>query len=513
VADAHNNRIQKWIPGAISGITVAGNGTIGDAANQLYYPSSVFFDGNGNMYVGDNGNNRIQKFAPGSQIGVTVAGGNGVGAAANQFNGIKKVYVDGGGYLYVVDFQNSRVQKFPPGSTAATNGVTIAGGNSSGQAANQFNFPDGLFVDANGNAYVSDQINNRIQKWEPGSVSGATVAGGNGQGSAQNQFFGPKGIYVDHNGDIYIADSFNNRVQKWSRRSGIDTTYIPPSPGTYTAVVTDSSGCARTSNPVIIYPAGISSISITASSTNICAGDTVNFVANATHGGNDPSYQWQINGNNTGTNSDLLTNYSLSDGDQVNCIMTSSETCVLPSTQVKPITMTVKPSAFLNAGDDTVIGPGKSIQLNPSLNGIITSFEWTPATGLDNPFKLNPLATPVKTTTYLLTVIADDGCKTNDKITITVYYTLKMPNVFTPNGDGKNDIFRIPANTPQKIKNFTVYNRWGERIFTTTNSNGSWDGTFNNQQEPTGTYVWIIEYEDLLTGKAIKANGTFMLVR
>src|SRR2546421_6970263 len=96
------------------------------------------------------------------------------------------------------------------------NGITVAGGNGYGSAANQFSFPHGVFVDASGNIFVADLYNHRIQKWAPGATQGITVAGGNGYGSAANQLYFTYGVFVDANGNIFVADLVNNRIQKWA---------------------------------------------------------------------------------------------------------------------------------------------------------------------------------------------------------------------------------------------------------------------------------------------------------
>ena len=91
---------------------------------------------------------------------------------------------------------------------------TVAGGNGWGSAPNQFGFPSSVYEDNNGNIFVADNFNHRIQKWTPGSTQGITVAGGNGAGSAANQLNGPAGVYIDDNRNIFIADQSNNQIQK-----------------------------------------------------------------------------------------------------------------------------------------------------------------------------------------------------------------------------------------------------------------------------------------------------------
>jgi gliding motility-associated-like protein len=88
-----------------------------------------------------------------------------------------------------------------------------------------------------------------------------------------------------------------------------------------------------------------------------------------------------------------------------------------------------------------------------------------------------------------------------------------MPSAFTPNGDGRNDLFRVPPSLSIKITAFAVYDRWGARVFYTTDSGAGWDGTLGGQPQPSGTYVWMIEYSDLLTHKTAQGKGTVVLIR
>jgi gliding motility-associated-like protein len=88
-----------------------------------------------------------------------------------------------------------------------------------------------------------------------------------------------------------------------------------------------------------------------------------------------------------------------------------------------------------------------------------------------------------------------------------------MPNAFTPNADGHNDLFRIPPLLNLTIERFSVYNRWGALVFTTNNSLVGWDGRMGGQAEPAGTYVWIVSYYDPLTHQTVMKKGTVELIR
>ncbi len=273
VADVDNERIQKFPAGSTSatnGITVAGGNGYGSAADQFFFPFNVYEDSSGNTYVADYNNSRIQKFLPGS-----TSASNGI-TVADQLSNPTDVYVDPSGNIYVADYGNNRIQKFPPNSTTGTLGVTVAGGNQ-GNGSNDLTQPQGLYVDATGNIYVADQGNHRIQRFPAGSnatTNAITVAGGNGPGSAANQLNSPSGVYVDGAGNIYIADTQNERIQKWPRPgiTVIDTSLIVTSPGLYSAIIVNDSGCVALTDTISDHSGGLSQ--------TICQGSFYQFDGN-----------------------------------------------------------------------------------------------------------------------------------------------------------------------------------------------------------------------------------------
>ena len=262
VSDNYNNRVQRFPPSSTSvtnGTTIAGGNGSGSAANQLSSPEGITGDAAGNIYVADYGNYRVQKFLAGSTSasnGLTVAGGNGSGSAANQLNAPWSVMVDTSGNLYVSDDGNDRVQMFPANSTSTTNGITVAGGNGHGAGANQLSYPSGIYLNSANELYVIDYGNYRVQKFPAGSTSatnGVTVAGGNGSGSASNQMKSGVGIAVDTSGNIFVFDEDNYRVQEYTFGS-IDSVYRPVAPGYYTASILVNSGCRHSLSDSVLIP-------------------------------------------------------------------------------------------------------------------------------------------------------------------------------------------------------------------------------------------------------------------
>ncbi|MCC6186476.1 MAG: gliding motility-associated C-terminal domain-containing protein, partial [Chitinophagaceae bacterium] len=154
--------------------------------------------------------------------------------------------------------------------------------------------------------------------------------------------------------------------------------------------------------------------------------------------------------------------------------------------------VTVKPLPTINiTNKDTVIKYGKSIVLNV-FGG--TQYYWTPMAGLSNPNNVNPTASPLVTTTYKAVGVGTNGCRGEDSVRVTIDYKspISVPTAFTPNGDGKNDKFRLLGVTFQTLTEFRVFNRWGAEVFSTKDINDGWDGTYNGKLMDMGVFNYII---------------------
>jgi gliding motility-associated-like protein len=144
------------------------------------------------------------------------------------------------------------------------------------------------------------------------------------------------------------------------------------------------------------------------------------------------------------------------------------------------------------------------------------SYIWQPAATLNSDTVSSPIASPLETTTYYVIGSNALGCSTSD--TITVYFTkvgmayIYLPNAFTPNNDGRNDIFRVIAQGAVKLGRFSVFDRWGQLVFTTTNVSQGWDGTYKGSALPAGTYVWEVSASNTCSGPMFQ-KGTVLLIR
>ncbi|CAF1178981.1 unnamed protein product [Didymodactylos carnosus] len=223
IADTSNARVQKWLPNATSGLTLAGNGTSGSASNQLYFPTCVYVDRNFNLYISDLVNYRIQYWQINASFGATVAGTSVSGNTSNTFGSVYGFWVDISRNIYVVDLSNHRVMKWPFNGTS---GMLVAGGNGGGNSNNQLYSPYGIYVDElNSVMYIANWNGYTVMKWVLGALSGTFIVGTPGTfGLTPSELYTPQHIQFDKNGNMYVLDTNNQRVQMFQRNSSVGIT-------------------------------------------------------------------------------------------------------------------------------------------------------------------------------------------------------------------------------------------------------------------------------------------------
>lgn len=186
------------------------------------------------------------------------------------------------------------------------------------------------------------------------------------------------------------------------------------------------------------------------------------------------------------------------------------------SLQKDSVHITVTPEAIVFAGRDTVVAIGQPLSLlaiDVNHSGF-TNYLWSPSYGLNNPFIANPVALPDHDITYTVTAGTANGCEASSKIKITVYRgpEIYVANVFTPNGDQRNDVLRAKPVGIRSFTYFRIFNRWGQPVFTTTDAARGWDGRVNGVIQSTGTYAWMAEAVDY-RGNVIQRKGTTTIIQ
>ena len=264
---------------------------------------------------------------------------------------------------------------------------------------------------------------------------------------------------------------------------------------------------------VIDYPEP--SLTIGAPILDICPGTPVTFAAKVEHPGDHNFYQWKVNGNDIGKDSPIFINNEFRNGDEVSCILsTDIPGCPFPAkvaSNAERVTVRDLPVITFSPPEISV-AYGEAAQLLATVSASTTSVAWTPTAALTTPQSLTSSTVPLtRDTVFNLAIVADNGCIASKDLAVKVLNKLYMPSAFTPNTDGKNDVFRIPQSASISLREFSIFNRFGNIVFNTRNIADGWDGTYKGQQSDTGTYVYFIK--GTVLDKEVTIKGTVTLIR
>jgi gliding motility-associated-like protein len=255
-------------------------------------------------------------------------------------------------------------------------------------------------------------------------------------------------------------------------------------------------GCsANDSIHVTVFPGNFGDASI---DTGYCPPASVQLWASGGSG-----YQW-------------VPDYGLSDANIANPVATPGTstdytvyiTDIHGCRDTQQVSIQVYPLAILQMPDSVTVYPGESYHLQPSTNALY--FNWFPPSGISDTRSSNPEFNPSVRTRYFVTATTEHGCAVSDSIDVLVDgIVIDMPNAFTPTG---GNTFKPVKRGIAKLIDFSIYNRWGNKVFSSSNIDQGWDGTFNGTPQPTGVYVYTIEAVTN-DGRTFKQNGNVTLIR
>ncbi len=285
-------------------------------------------------------------------------------------------------------------------------------------------------------------------------------------------------------------------------------------------------------NPEKIFVAGLHTIKLVATSNAGCISDTatkifviepgpevsfdfgddcrasaVNFSA-TDNSATVTSWLWDFGDGGASMAEDTQYVYNVAGTYPVKLIATAANGC---SRSLQKDINIYSTNAF--AGNDTTVASGQPLQLSAS-GGI--NYEWSPSTGLSNPFIANPVAllTGMQTYTFVVRTYIPQGCESFDSINIKVYRApeIYLPNAFTPNGDSRNDLYHALPIGIKELRYLRIFNRYGQQIFYARDFSKGWDGTWNGRKQTAGVYVVMVNGIDF-SGQVIERKSTFLLIR
>jgi len=299
----------------------------------------------------------------------------------------------------------------------------------------------------------------------------------------------------------------------WSPAVGLDRVDVagvvaaPVMNTVYQVVATDDAGC-QGSTSVLVKVTAPQLVTVTPDTASICMGDEVRM----TEKGADV-YRWI--GDIEGDGGQGVIVAKPSESTVLMVIGTDFHACFADTVKI-PIT--VRPVPTVNGGPDVEVLAGDPVLLAATGSADVVAWSWTPPDYLSCADCAQPVASPKRPEEYVVKVTNGVACSATDTVVAKILCEesrVRIPDAFSPNGDGRNDRFMIMG--IGLVKHIVIYDRWGIKVFERSNfypvdAGASWDGMFNGYPAPVGTYVYFVEME-CPAGGAFARRGTVVLVR
>lgn len=267
--------------------------------------------------------------------------------------------------------------------------------------------------------------------------------------------------------------------------------------GKYTVIAYNQYDCSSTASTMVtVNPVPVAAVT---GGTTICAGDSTRITASGGTG-----YLWSPGASLSDSTAAApvahpvdTTTYTVKVYNNAGCFDT------------KTVTINVLHKAIANAGKNKVIFEGQSTTLNGS-EKYGSTYSWTPDSALSDPTSLTPVASPTNDITYTLHVNSSNNCgEDSSSVFVKVYKKITIPNTFSPNNDGINDLWNIDALITYPDCILDVFDRYGQKVFHSIGYNNAWNGKYNGKALPSGTYYYVLD----LRNKTPKISGWVLLVK
>ncbi len=308
----------------------------------------------------------------------------------------------------------------------------------------------------------------------------------------------------DGSAEVSANGGTGTYTYSWSPSGGTAATATDLPPGTYTVTVTDGGGCSDDVQITITEPNAITvNETITPSD---CGLDNGEIDLTVTGGSGNYTYAWDPGVSATNQATDLAVGaYEVIITDDNGC----SETMTYNVSQGNSFYVEVIPE------DTVTIQQGESVNINLFVDPNVTvdNISWFPPDGLSCTDCKDPVATPDNSTTYIVAVTDENGCVSTDTVQIKVILPcaeIFVPNTFSPNGDGLNDLQCVLGECIVSL-DFTIFNRWGETVFKTKDQEECWNGMFRGKRVQSGTYVYKLK-ATLEDGTEVERTGNVTVV-
>jgi gliding motility-associated-like protein len=272
---------------------------------------------------------------------------------------------------------------------------------------------------------------------------------------------------------------------------------------TYYVSVTNTNSCTNTDSvKVDIWPDPVYKINSPAS---ICLNDSIQLKAS---GG--VNYEWQPS---TYLNDGSIENPMAFPQNTTTYSVQISDKCNNSKILSTTITVLLRPVVEISKSNDVdCVTPVAQLE---AIGGV--RYTWNPGTFINSTSIANPIVYPHNNTWYKVDAYNENGCKATDSVLVLSSYAddgkFYIPNAFTPNGDGKNDCFGMKYLGEPEIFELSVFNRWGQKMYHTTNPSNCWNGLFNGTPQPAGVFIYILKVKSECISGVLEKKGFVTLIR
>ncbi len=267
--------------------------------------------------------------------------------------------------------------------------------------------------------------------------------------------------------------------------------YTAVGPNNVQLKITTKDGCVDSLTQVLntIYPWPRAAFSATP--MEVCQGDAIQFTDLGNGITSAPvRWEWNLGGGNTSTSQNPNKVFADSGSYTISYYFYNSQGCVSDTVSQ---TVIVHPYPVLELGPNIVVLEGGTKALKPQyVYGTNLNYQWTPPLYLNSDIDSIPKTTPLGDITYRLNLTGIGGCMVTDTIFVKLLLAPIIPNVFSPNGDGINDRWRIQYLESYPGATVDVYDRYGMVVYSSIEYAVDWDGTRNGKSLPIGTYYYIV---------------------
>ena len=555
---ADKNTIIKLSPDGSTGTLFAGSGKADNVDGMGNLASfngitGLYFSGDGTLYVASsdlNDINAIRKVSPAGDVTTLLR-------KSNPLLMFTRLVVDSKGNVFVASSQTEIYEVSPAGDFSIFAGTEAGYGDGLGTAAKLYN-PAGIAIDPSDNLYIADSNNHRIRKITPAGL--VTTIAGNGVSywldNTDKTNTANKTAQVIVTSPITITTQFKPVTiayldacpatvpdfTKAAAKSPCTTNFTfsqSPAAGTVLTNGQTITVIITATDDLSPYDKGTATVTVTAQKLpkpvvtitpnfySSCAGAELSYTAKAENEGANPVYTWFVNDIDQHVSIAEFKSSSLATGDKITCTVTNVDACAPVTSDPSPpsslsadaaVTTSVKVfPAFAGPACPGTLLSFKAITMNVQADGN-PIYQWQ-VNGHNAGFNRADFSSTSLMDGDMLTCTVTSGGKcianpvtTSDAILITARSAgecdIVIPNTFTPNGDGVNDLWDIPILTNYPNSLISIFNRYGNLVYQSIGYSKPWDGTSKGKALPAGTYYYIV---DTRTNKPLMAGWVTIL--